>query len=255
MNTLIALLLGLLLDAVIDHHTPMPIYGTAKQWRAFPWVGSYLDFVGDCLNASSLIKRTLGLLIVLLPLPTLAAILWAVLSMTLNWAAIIFEAIVLMFCLLPLDKSLSPDPQVVEFTEQVSSATNETFTGRFVVLFWFAILGAFGAVLFRILNFLVQSLTSEESNFSVTAKGLHHALSWLPARITAYLFALTGSFVATYDRFSEHLLNFEMANEIVLKDCVLAALEGSPSSVQALESLLMRTGWAWVILLAIVLLC
>lgn len=66
------------------------------------------------------------------------------------------------------------------------------------ILFWFAVLGPFGAVLYRStcqLKGIRQSGGVTSGGFNDAVLRLHAILDWLPARITALCYAAIGSFV------------------------------------------------------------
>lgn len=66
----------------------------------------------------------------------------------------------------------------------------------FAVLFWFAVLGPVGAILYRTSALLDDWSQKEvgEGDFTEAAMGLHWLLAWLPARLAALGYAVTGSF-------------------------------------------------------------
>jgi len=67
------------------------------------------------------------------------------------------------------------------------------------VLFWFAVLGPVGAVLYRLLYALYQQSVrdNEESDFANAVERIYVLAGWLPARGVVLAYALTGSFVDT----------------------------------------------------------
>ncbi|MDT8383861.1 MAG: regulatory signaling modulator protein AmpE [Gammaproteobacteria bacterium] len=84
------------------------------------------------------------------------------------------------------------------------------------VLFWFVVLGPMGAVLYRLTLALLppaiddpntQTTTSDRREFNHTVTRLHHLLSWIPSHLTAFSYAIMGSFVhalhAWQNRFNE----------------------------------------------------
>jgi len=65
------------------------------------------------------------------------------------------------------------------------------------VLFWFVILGPMGAIIYRITVELEQRTRGEENSdgLNEAATRLRAIMNWLPARITALIYAIAGSFV------------------------------------------------------------
>ena len=69
---------------------------------------------------------------------------------------------------------------------------NERFLG---VIFWFVVLGPTGALLYRLACQLNSDFAGNDAVFAVAVRRLHHILEWVPARLTALGYALSGSFV------------------------------------------------------------
>lgn len=83
--------------------------------------------------------------------------------------------------------------------QEIASVTIEKLLAQshrqtFGVLFWFAILGPAGAVLFRLASVLSMRWRESSSDFSLPAVRVFHALNWIPQRLTALTFAVAGNF-------------------------------------------------------------
>ena len=79
-------------------------------------------------------------------------------------------------------------------TESILVQANERVLA---VLFWFCVLGPIGAALYRLSSVLrnLSSKEHEENEFAQAAQRLHAILDWVPARLSALGYAVTGSFV------------------------------------------------------------
>jgi len=76
----------------------------------------------------------------------------------------------------------------------------------FGVLFWFVLLGPVGAALFRgaqLLQIRHRAYDGDGAGFAIAARNLHHILGWLPARLLAMTYALSGSFEDAMHRWRE----------------------------------------------------
>ncbi|MCG7898905.1 MAG: regulatory signaling modulator protein AmpE [Candidatus Thiodiazotropha lotti] len=63
------------------------------------------------------------------------------------------------------------------------------------VLFWFILLGPLGAILYRLATWMPQSdQAAQDIDFKLNTRQLVIILDWLPARITAFCYAIAGSF-------------------------------------------------------------
>jgi membrane protein required for beta-lactamase induction len=65
----------------------------------------------------------------------------------------------------------------------------------FSVLFWFILLGPIGAMTYRIATWLpTMEQAKRDTDFLLNSKQLVMILDWIPARITAFCYAIAGSF-------------------------------------------------------------
>lgn len=149
----------------------------------------------------------------------------------------------------------------------------------FGVLAWFCLLamlgmGPAGAVFYRLADVAARYWRSRSASPGATvspalgqvAAAAWHAMDWLPARITALGFAITGSFEDAVDAWRRHAAHFADANEGV----ILAATAGAigvrlgPPAAQALPGeeprsahlrravgLVWRTMALWLLLLTL----
>jgi len=70
----------------------------------------------------------------------------------------------------------------------------------FGVLTWFVILGPVGAALYRLAVELDRTAASRNPQFSQAAAEFHALLAWLPVRLLALGFALSGSLIHAFER-------------------------------------------------------
>jgi membrane protein required for beta-lactamase induction len=90
-----------------------------------------------------------------------------------------------------------------ECTREVARAVLVEASDRlFSVLFWFVLLGPLGAVLYRSAAVVYQQ-RREEGEFGDSVAWLHAVLVWLPARLTALGYALSGHFDAALEGWRE----------------------------------------------------
>lgn len=96
----------------------------------------------------------------------------------------------------------------------------------FSVLFWFAILGPVGAVLYRTVTlFYSEALRSgDHANLSQAAYTVGSVLDWIPIRIYTFLFALGGNFMHTFSEWRQQVLLGLSSNDAMLVECGIAAL-------------------------------
>ncbi len=83
------------------------------------------------------------------------------------------------------------------------------------VLFWFSLLGVFGAVLYR-LTHLCREYWQEDLIFSIYPARLVHWLDWLPVRAAAFSFAIVGNFEGAMKGWRNQAEEWSDLNEGVL---------------------------------------
>lgn len=153
-------------------------------------------------------------------------------------------------------------------TESILIEGNERIMA---VLFWFGVLGPLGAALYR-LSATLKNFTGKEhpaSEFAQAAQRLHAILDWVPARLVAVGYAVSGSFVDAIGnwRGSGKSEKWEESSVQVLLASGMGALhldaeslrEAPPDNdvsaeithIKAAQALVWRTLVAWVVIIAL----
>lgn len=216
--TAVALVLGLLIDHFV---------GEAKRWHPLVGFGDAASTLEKAANPSSDIEGKLrGLfcwaLMVLIPVMAMCLIV----SQLSGLALLVVNALVVYFVVglkslaehgrnvavpllagdLPAARQLiammvSRDTDMLT-QQQVASAACESVLENgsdaiFAALFWFCLLGAPGAILYRGANTLDAMWgykTDRYRSFGWAAARIDDVLNWLPARLTALSYSLLGNF-------------------------------------------------------------
>lgn len=245
--TLIFILIALGLDFFL---------GGLERFRNYSWFISLFYIFEKRLAQYKFWDGTFGLLL-LLAIPVSVLILVA---MGLNHWSVILEGIlsllVLIYCLAPeaLDNRLDNLITAIEDNEAESistlsdeiidvniiededanekaviiSALIEAHKRTFAVIFWFLILGAVGALLYRLVNELSDELHEIRGGFADSVKLLLNILEWPSSRIMIIAMALAGSLsdVFTGWKKSEHL-SLDVNHDVIIK-AGLGALQYMP---------------------------
>jgi AmpE protein len=132
------------------------------------------------------------------------------------------------------------------FLRELFIAVNQRI---FAVVFWFMVLGPMGAVLYR----TVELSTRVSPSVGEVANKTLKVLDWAPVRILAFLFALTGNFSKVFTRWKVAIKQGMSANDAILVDCGLAAIENGNAEKEALQ-LFDRTFVLVLVILAVVIL-
>ncbi|MCH9690718.1 MAG: regulatory signaling modulator protein AmpE [Gammaproteobacteria bacterium] len=159
------------------------------------------------------------------------------------------------------------DPQTLH--QQVFRATaDRAFERLFAVLFWFLLLGVFGALVYH----LSQRYTKEQARATtpdeLVAERWLWLLEWLPARVMGFSFAIVGNFSGCYQAWHEYLTCRKRSTSDILQIYIVGALGGSNNKITevaeeevlqscgaelgALQALLSRVLFLWVTLLALI---
>ncbi len=280
--TLIAILVSLVLERLLEH---------VQDLRRYERYEDYVEWMRQRLRGDPWEGR-LGVLVLLAPIVLVTLLLQ-------NWFAgvlfgllsLLFAVGVLVFCLGPRDlgHELSqyreahttgnhelatrlartllgfeppeePAEQARAVTEVVLVQANVRIFG---VLFWFALLGPVGAVLYRAVTELRLRTLQDEDEFAWAARQLNEIMDWLPAHLTAIGYALSGDFEAAVARWRESTRDTE--HWLVPASSVLTGAGGGAldldreisddvawdAVLQSAMSLVWRTLFLWVVVIAL----
>ena len=150
--------------------------------------------------------------------------------------------------------------------ESILIQANERLFG---VLFWFIMLGPFGASLYRLASLLRTQQSGIHGNYADAARDLCDILNWPSARLLALSFALSGDLVDAVEAWRETERQSLSVNEDIIKASGLGALsyqhpdttdvelslEDHNYWIHSLQGLLNRTLLVWLTVLGLVTLC
>ena len=212
--TLVAILISLVLDRFI---------GQLPDWRRYRFLISFARWIYQ-LSRPEIFHGVFCVLITLLPLLLVVALLQVWLSEGfLILPGLVVATTVLLYCLGPRDLDRDVDDYRIAHNagddELVRAAAGNIISGHvpesaqernravtdavfaeanermFAVLFWFSVLGPVGAVLFRGASVLRSATGSGDwGEYHPAAALLHDILAWIPARLLAVCYGLSGNF-------------------------------------------------------------
>lgn len=233
MTTIIALVVAAILD---KYALKLPGAPFVERCRSSAWLHTYLS---KCLTLMQKIGVQQSYLIVLatfIPLCILLFITKLVLGAFLGSLGVLLFLAVTLFYFLG-NRNVGADQYV---------GAHETSYG---VLFWFALLGPTGALLYWFLVAAEQTPIVTDGNHVDlrTAVGRVHALAaWVPARITGFIYALVGNFTPGFSCWMACMQNPAQQSSQVLQECGRAAVDASIAGDDA--RLVQRSFIAWVVL-------
>jgi membrane protein required for beta-lactamase induction len=267
---LICIIIGLILERTVTDIT---------RYRHFDWFDRYSDWLIKHLPGLAN-QGSSSIVILLLPVMLLTASLQNLFDgALLNLFSAIFGLIIFLYCLGPGDlnkeidlyldarengdeeqaqnyataitgdnASSSPDRQIIDVMHAILYQSNDRF---FAVIFWFVILGPFGALLYRLTSH--TKIHATNITLSSAAKRLQAILAWAPAHLVAMGYALTGNYEAASSGFREKQQydNLNESNYYTLLSAGLGALRDcapgeETSCIVATRELVLRTLVVWL---------
>jgi AmpE protein len=212
-------LLAVVIALVLGHVAPAMV----ASLRRFTWYRHWLQWLDGRFAEGSAWRSRYGIALALAP-PLLLVLLvqWALATPLLGVPALLFAIVVLVYAWGQRDLDLDVEavidaPDAATRGEAISHLGVELSTADspalveavfrsalhrwFGVLFWFLVLGPFGALLYRLSALSVQGESARllpESTL-VGARGLHAVLDWPVAQLMTFAMALVGNFDAVFN--------------------------------------------------------
>jgi len=195
------------------------------HFRQYDRFDDYYTWVLDKLEGQSFRDTAVGVLLTIMPLVLLVLLLESLLGGLASLLGFLFGLVVLLYTLGPrslvrdvnayleaaevgdhdtakqqagliLQRQVTEKPD--ELAQRVKEAILVQTNDRLVaVMFWFALLGPVGAVLFRLTSMLHERVAGESSGYARAAHDLFWIMNWIPARLCILGYALAGNFIDT----------------------------------------------------------
>ncbi len=272
---LICILIGLILERTLDR---------VREFRKFHWFNRYSQWMIQHLPG--LIEQgSSSIIILLLPLMIVVAIVQNMLdNIFFDLFSVIFGLLVFVYCLGPRDLSLdidgfldarengdeekaqqyasaimgeessrAPDRQIADVMHAILYQSNDRI---FAVIFWFVVLGPFGAILYRLTSYTM--LFSMNKTLAAAAKKLQAILAWPSAHLVSMGYALTGNYEGATAGFRDKskpddlsLSNYNTLTRAglgALKDCTPGE---ETACIRSTRGLVLRTLVVWLAVISI----
>lgn len=262
-----------------------------KNWPRKDWINQSIAWIEKALadkgwQAETLITRH-AFIISMIAIPALLVGLLCVLMCQLAWGLVglVYSVAILLLCMIPqtwvtkkdvmaLAALPKEEDEATEAEEETSSkdlsaaATKSSGQGLpayidslqndfFSVLFWYILLGPFGAMASYLSSFYSRA-TYQESDTQAVARHVQAIVVWLPTRLLMLTFCLAGQFLQTFNQVIRGVISTWGLNaqQQWLVDAIGAAA-GEKVKVNAktptknIAGLLQRTLILWLVLLAV----
>lgn len=268
-----------------------------ESWRRFGWFAQFTDWVNHQMSRSTVRDGPLVVLAILAPVLFALWLVSALLGHVWGVFEFVFSVAVLSASLGPRDPIRQVQDYLKSSQQGDTAAANEhaslllgqdidsnanvsseeirrallikVCSGILAVFFWFILLGAVGAAMFRLTCLLRERFTGVQGGLAHSITDLYHILMWIPARLTVFGFAIVGSFVDALHALQNVSELWQRDSDALLADAGLGAIHRHPQKddetgtaepqtqqdVSLLEeslSLVKRTVLAWVTILALI---
>lgn len=251
------------------------------------WLDGYAKRMKPLLTKINAHRSHLALIGLLIPLMLLVIFLNSLFS-SLTLLYFIYSIVILMLCLDATDlrkrlnlyfesvdseNLLRAQVEAEQFVghtvhqdkaEMTRAVTEAIFTRSvntvFAIIFWFMLLGPFGALLYYFTLIIVERSQHPQFGYPDTylpASYLKEMLDWLPVRLVTLTFALISQFRPVFDLWLDRIGGGLLENRPMLIDCGLAAIDNPATTIatsaenQQALNLVSRTLWTWVIIAGI----
>ena len=260
-----------------------------ESWRHFAWFSQFTDWVCHQMESSPLKDGPVVLIAILAPILFAIWLASAMLGGVWGLFEFLFSVVVLSASLGPAD----PVRQTQEYikammqddineanihaasllgreadSNKVVTAQNvketliiKTCSSILAVFFWFILLGAVGAAMFRLTCLLKERYDGVQTGLARSIVDLYQILMWIPARLTVFCFAIVGNFVDAMQSLKQISELWQPDSEALLVDAGLGAIHSRDLSeddkvdianVEDCLALVKRAVLAWITILAIV---
>lgn len=149
--------------------------------------------------------------------------------------------------------SHATDQQINDVTRAILYVANERIFGT---IFWFIVAGPFGCALYRLVAELRKQF--EFADLAEFSDFIYGILAWLPARMLAAGYALTGNFDGAYHAFRDRAssMDISQSNTEVLVATGLGAMrnmemDNELATIYAAQALVLRAVIVWIGILAV----
>ena len=156
----------------------------------------------------------------------------------------------------------APDPDKDE-QEIIGSIFIEANERLYAVIFWFIVLGPFGAMLYRLVNSLKFKYQDVHGAYADSVRHLNHILNWPSSRLLVLGNALAGNMIEAMEAWRVNEDNSLTVNETVLIASGFGALHYRPGTdrqeddldrsywIRATQGLINRTLIVWLTVLGV----
>lgn len=194
-----------------------------RSHQRFHWFLAYGSRLSACLRAVfSYMHPWVILAFTVLPIWLGAMLVWhGIQHVLFGVLGLLFSLGTFYYCLGPVNPFYPVHAKAVaHLTDEDLGVYLAEVNGQlFAVLTWYLVAGPLGLVAYRLI-----SVSQRLSMVHRPAIFLTQLLDWVPARMTALLYLLVGSFQTGFSVYRKRFFSAPSHNDVLLSDCGLAAL-------------------------------
>lgn len=192
----------------------------ASSVNRFNWFQQYNQAVVGYLSNTPAWLTLIGLL---LPIVLLVGLIqYIVGSWLFGLFGLIIEIAVFYYCIGPANPFF-PNLKVHKGQDKIETL-GRYFEGvniqLFAVLFWYVLLGIWGALFYRLLT-----LTEATTEVSTLSRKIQAVMDWIPVRLTALSYLLVGNFQAGITSYVTHFFSSPVHNAQFLEEAAINSLD------------------------------
>ncbi len=201
--------------------------------RRFTWFDSYISYVHKQLSRYG---QWVMLIALMVAIPLLILILTAIIRwLFFDLAEFIFGLFILVYCFGPENVFHDLEHYFKFKDEQKEKADEQSLAKKLfvkvnsqlvAVIFWYVVLGGFGAVFYRIVSLLRENaIAGKEMQPSLKQlEQIQAILDWIPVRIIGLTYGFCGHFKAALVPWRRYVLTGLHDNQVLLEECGLEAV-------------------------------
>lgn len=219
----------------------------------FHWAKPYFHFMNNKISQVTESHGLLGNAILILPIFIIASIFIALIYHLLGLVGyFVLSVLVFWYCIDAKDLSKE------EYQEtNGDSVILLSYKNLFGFLFWYAIIGPYGLVLYFTVLEIIKVLEAEPNdtytNLLKEAQLIRRVLDWIPVRLLGFAFALVGHFGNVFKVWMKHISDGLDKETPLLLEYARAALQTQDKlNVNEAIQLIDRSLLVWLVVIALI---
>lgn len=241
-------------------------YPNIQKLKHYHWLNDYAQMILRILPETKHAAPWWGMIVVCLPLLAAVFVLQSIGDhLWFGLGGFIFGLLVLIYCLgvsrisqyfMDIFNKTSSEPVTVEMktlsTAEEANFIQSTHQEIFAIVFWFLLLGAVGACLYRMLLIFSKYAQSTDSQLAPYQAHIQYGLDildWPSVRLLGLCLSLGGAFTKAFPLWWQNFFAGSSHNQVILESLAVAAAE--QNTQEDIEQLFYRSIFIFLVILAL----